>query len=340
MKDRLHVVWVSFAPLEKISGGLTSRVASTRYRITIPAAALGSNGVESKVTYLGPGTNQRTLLERFERAQAVVVGKLLAQHGFERVTGQALELIARLRARGVVVLADYSDDHFAHPVLGPAYRSLANSVDRVIASTAGLAEVVGQQTTVPVSVVTDPVEGLRAEPRRPGHAPHQLLWFGHALNLETLNYGLPQLERAKTNVAYSLTLMTAPGTGAEHLASELAGRFRAWSTQALFEELRVCDAVIIPSNPHNPQKAVKSPNRFTEALWGGSFVLAHPLPAYEELADCGWVGEDLGEGLRWYARHADEAVERVRRGQEVIAARFTPQAVAESWKTAVLSTIG
>jgi glycosyltransferase involved in cell wall biosynthesis len=338
---KLRVVWVSFAPLEKSAGGPTSPVASVRYRVTIPAAAVGAEGVESKVTHFGPGANRRTLLERFEGADAVVFGKLLAQpDGFARAAEQALDLVAQLRARGVVVLADYSDDHFADVKFGPAYRALANAVDRVVASTVGLADVISEQTPVPVSVITDPVEGARAEPRMPGQPPYSLLWFGHPVNLDTLQYGLPQLERVAARIPYSLTLMTAPGAGAEQLASKLPGRFRAWSTKALFEELRCCDAVVIPSNAYDPRKAVKSPNRFTEALWGGCFVIAHALPAYQELADYGWVGEDLGTGLSWFATHAGDTQERIRRGQTAITARFTPQAVAESWKAAILRTMG
>ena len=106
-------------------------------------------------------------------------------------------------------------------------------------------------------------------------------------------------------------------------------------TAALFEELRECDAVIIPSNPHDPRKAVKSPNRFTEALWAGRFVLAHPLPAYEALAAYGWVGEDLGEGLTWLLDHGADAVERIRQGQKWVAQHASLQAVGAAWAAAV-----
>ena len=338
MGGKPRIIWVSFAPLEKAAQGLTSSVASVRYRLTIPACALDADGFESRVTYLGAGANRRTLIERFEGADAVVFGKLLAgPERLEREAEQVFELIAQLRGRGVAVLADYSDDHFADALRGAVYRALANAVDRVVASTAGLAEVIKQQTTVPVSVITDPVEGARAELRVPHAPPYSLLWFGHSVNLDTLQYGLPQLERVAANIPYSLTLVTSPGAGAESLPG---CRFRAWSTPTLFEELRRCDAVVIPSNLYDPRKAVKSPKRFTESLWAGRFVLAHALPAYEELADYGWVGEDLGEGLRWYAGHADEARERVQRGQSLIAERFAPGNIAASWKVVILDAMG
>jgi hypothetical protein len=345
---RLRIVWVSFAPLEKTSAGLASNVASVRYRITVPAAALSAEDFECRVMHLGLNANRHSLLARFEGAEAVILGKLLGGRGFEAIGRLVLELVPELQTRGVKVLADFSDDHFSHPQLGPAFRGLANLVDRVTASTPQLGEVIREQTSAPITVIADPVEGPRGQPRvgRSSEAC-ALLWFGHPSNLDTLRYGLPQIER--TSVGYSLTLVTAPGAGAERLAGELSERghgtgrtcrFRPWSTKAVFEELQACDTVVIPSNPYDPRKRVKSPNRFTESVWAGRFVLAHPLPAYDALAEYGWVGEDLGEGLQWYRANAAAAREKIERGQATIAERHTPAAIALSWKKAIHSTLG
>lgn len=314
----MRVVWVSFAPLEKTPRGWTSQLASTRYRMLVPATAVG----ESRVMHLGPGANRRTLMERFRGADAVVLGKF-----FSGEAAPLLGIVARLRDAGVAVLADFSDDHFSSPALGDAYRSLADAVDRVVASTPNLAEVIARHSSTPVSVITDPVEGAQGEPRAPHGTPLRLLWFGHPTNLDTLRQALPQLR----DLPCELTLITSPSAGAE----QMGARFRPWSVQAVFDELRQCDAVLLPSNPHDPRKAVKSPNRFTESLWAGRFVIAHPLPAYQELADCGWVGEDIGEGAQWLAGHGEEAVQRVRRGQQIVAERFSPRAVGAAWQLAI-----
>jgi hypothetical protein len=343
-----RVVWVSFAPLEKTPAGITSNVASVRYRITVPAAALKAEGIECGAIYLNASVNRGTLLERFGAVNAVVFGKVVLHPQLEALGQLAVELAGKLRSRGVRVLADFSDDNFLHPQLGPIPRALANGVDRVTASTPGMAEVLRGVTAAPVSVITDPVEGPRGEvrARREPSAPPSLLWFGHPSNLNTLKYGLAQLERSP--LAYSLTLVTEPGAGGELLAAELSARwkgsgrecrFRPWSVDTVFEELRRCDAVVIPSNQHDPRKVVKSPNRFTESVWAGRFAIAHPLPAYEELAAYGWVGEDLAEGLQWYAQNPGAAVARVQAGQELVVQRFSPQAVAQAWKAVLLETL-
>lgn len=314
----MRIVWVSFALLRKTPAGLTCDLASVRYRITLPAAAVPG----SKVTQLVSGANRRTLLERFAGADVVVFGKLFDP----ALAEQVLELIAALRARGVKVIVDYSDDNFAHPVVGPVYRALANAADLLVASTEGLAEVLRAETAVPVRVVTDPVEGRRGEPRAAAGRPVRLLWFGHQTNLDTLRLGLPQI-----GVPFELTLITAPGSGAEAMGY----RFRAWSVKAVFDELRECDAVIIPSDRHNPRKIVKSPNRFTESLWAGRFVIAHPLPSYERLAAYGWVGDDLGEGLAWLLENPEGAAARVRAGQRAVEEHFSPQAIGRAWQAAI-----
>jgi len=313
----MRIVWVSFAPLRKTPAGLTSDLASVRYRLALPAQAIGG----SKLTHIGPGANRRTLLERFAGAEAAVFGKV-----FDVALGEpALELAAALRQRGIKVIADFSDDNFAHPVIGPVQRALANAADAVVASTEGLADVLRAQTPAPVSVVTDPVEGMRGAPRDTLRSPPRLLWFGHPLNLDTLRHALPQL------AGHPLTVMTAAGAGAEGLGD----RFRPWSTEALFEELAGCDAAVLPSIPEDPRKAVKSPNRFTEALWAGRPVLAHPLPAYQALAQFGWVGEDLKDGLAWLGSHFDHARERILAGQAWIEGHCSRAAVGRAWHAVV-----
>ena len=317
----MRVVWVSFAPLRKTPAGFASDFASIRYRLLIPAQALP----ESRVTQIAQGANRRTLLERFAGADAAVFGKIL-EPGLAPV---ALELAAALQAKGVKVIVDFCDDHFDHPQLGPVYRALANVADAIVVTTPGLADVVREQTPTEPSVVGDPVEGARREPRALRPPPLRLLWFGHPVNLDTLRHGLPQL--AARNIAFELTLVTAPRAGAEAMGH----RFRPWSSDAVFDELDKCDAVIIPSNPYDPRKSVKSANRFTEALWAGRFVIAHPLPSYEPLAPYGWVAEDLGEGLARLLEHPDEALERIRAGQEWVAAHASREAIAAAWKAAV-----
>jgi hypothetical protein len=354
---RRTVVWVSFSPIDKTPRGKpTSRLASARYRLLLPAAALEREGWESRVTYLASQANQRTVLARFEAAGVVILGKFNApQQEFERASERLGGLLQGLRQSGIRVVADFCDDHFVNPALGPVYRMLLNAADAAVASTPGLADVLREHGQSQVTVISDPVEGVRREvavrdfTRAPVSAeqPLRLLWYGHPLNLGTVVQAMPEIDVLRRQFPLALTLVSSGpevqdfsrAVDSAWRAEGSSCRYVAWTTEQVFAELGSCDAVLIPSNPHDPGKAIKSPNRFTEAVWGGRFVVAHPLPSYDELARFGWVGSDLAEGLRWLMENPAAAAERVGAGQADISARFTPEVIGRQWKAAIESVL-
>ena len=351
----LRVAWLTFEALDKTARGLTSTRASLRYRLTIPSTGLEKLGCQSSIVYVGQSPNRRSILARLEGVNAVVVGKVMVEAAkIAREAPPLLQLVADIGARGPKLLADFSDNMSSDPHRGPVDRSLANIVDRVVASTPELAEVMRQQTPVPVDTVTDPVEGARGEPRLPlavssPAEPLALVWFGHWTNFRTLRLGWQQLAPLAAERPVSLVVISTPGAERESAVAAIhaewrktgsACQFRPWSVSAVFEALREADAVIIPSDPTDPQKAVKSPNRFCESVWAGRFVVAHPLPSYQVFAACGWVGADLAEGLRWMLDHPEEALARIRAGQSAVAASHSPEVVAQAWKSVIETAIG
>jgi hypothetical protein len=345
----LRVVWLATAPIERTARGHSSPLASVRYRMMIPHAALERLGCRSTICILPPNADAKQLLAPLRKAQVVIVGKLgYHPDTLPMLVPPLLSLLDKLRASGVKVIADFCDDAFDDRQRGTFDIGLASSVDAVAASTPALAEVLRTLTHAPVTTITDPVEGERGEPRVPAagasREPLGLLWFGHPSNFDSLMAGLRELEPAASEAPFSLVALTAPGLGKEQQLAALdeawrpAGRtcrFRAWSVQATFEALRECDAVIIPSDAQDPAKAVKSPNRFTESVWAGRFVLANPLPAYLPLSGCGWVGEDLKAGLRWLCEHPQEALDRIGAGQALVSREYTPDVVGQAWKRAI-----
>jgi len=200
-----RVIWVSFAPLRKTPRGLTSDIASVRYRITLPAAALERAGWTSRAMHLGPQAKRETLLARFDAADVVIFGKYIAE-GPEFAAGaqRVLELAGELSRRGKRVLADFSDDHFASPQFGPFFHALVQVADCAVATTPGLAERLREAGARRVMVVSDPVEGQRREAavRDPAakpvvaSEPLRLLWFGHRTNLDTLRFLIPSSRRS------------------------------------------------------------------------------------------------------------------------------------------------
>ncbi len=107
-------------------------------------------------------------------------------------------------------------------------------------------------------------------------------------------------------------------------------RFTPWSPEATWDALSECDLVVVPSLP-DAKKLVKSPNRVVEPLRSGRFVVAYPLPSYQELGDYLWLGEDISAGIAWAISHPAEVLDRIESGQAYISRRFAQSIVALRW---------
>ena len=341
-------MWLTSMPLERTPLGLGSSMASARYRIIIPCAALEALGWRSRVTHAPPGANRATLLKRCEGASAAIIGKLAySDSEFAKAGPTLLDVLSQLRSMRVTLIADFSDDRTGDPLRGRFDWQIANLADLLVVSTPELAEVLRSLSPVDIRIITDPVEGKRGALKTVG-VPLRLLWFGHWNKVHSLAAGLAQLDRSASSSSLSLVLVTAPGFGAEQVARELDGRwrttgsactFRPWSVSAVFDELARCDAVVIPADPNNRRDAVRSHNRFSESVWAGRFVVAHPLPSYQALAEFGWVGEDLATGLAAFLADGVEAKRRILAGQDYIAKHFNPSVIAEAWNAALVAAI-
>ena len=88
--------------------------------------------------------------------------------------------------------------------------------------------------------------------------------------------------------------------------------------------------VIIPTGV----SAAKSGNRLIEAVRAGKFVVAEPLPAYEEFAEWMWVG-DLREGVEWALGNEKECLKRVRKAQKYVQKHYSMEVIGPKWLEAV-----
>jgi hypothetical protein len=111
----------------------------------------------------------------------------------------------------------------------------------------------------------------------------------------------------------------------------LRTRFVPWSLEAVDSALLACDLVLIPVELGNPRKLAKSPNRLTQALHGGRFAVASPLPAYQPYAEFCYLGADLCQGIRWAIGHPAEILQRIRRGQAYLDRHHSLEVVARFW---------
>jgi hypothetical protein len=135
-----------------------------------------------------------------------------------------------------------------------------------------------------------------------------VLWFGHASNLE-------DLERVRDRIKQPLTI----------LSNFPREDITAWSLAAQADALQKCAVVILPTG----KSACKSANRLLESVMAGKYVVAEPLPAYEEFTDL-WVG-DLVEGLDAAFANPDRALKCVGWAQGKIIEKYSPKVIGGKW---------
>jgi SAM-dependent methyltransferase len=328
----MHIAWLNEVEFQQDpKGGLTSHLASARYRCIIPARELKPLAVECSILGNLKNVNLTELQGHWQKLNCdiAVVGKFFSP--------DMMAIAATARANGMRLIADYCDNRFDKPEIGPLYIQMAQMADCVVASTTMMAQIIKQYTGRDASIVPDPFEGPLAEPKfAPDAAALKLLWFGHPTNLDTLAPILGKLAKyAQQEQKLSLTIMTAPdptlheklNVQTPHFSIQLA----AWGIEELWCALQACDLVIIPSLA-NEKKLVKGANRLIEALCAGRPVVAYPLPSYQEFHDYCWLNEDIVQGIKAAMRDQALTLQKTAAGQNYIKQHYAPIVIAQKWR--------
>jgi hypothetical protein len=361
----MDITWVAYYSIERAGDQYVSDVASVRYRLLIPAHALSKLGHRVEFLQIGANDHSEDIMSRV-RGEVVIISKLVAS---DREMSEKLSMLTRrivesVQASGRRAIADFCDDHFAHPLLGNYYRALVNDVALNVASTPEMAEILRRHTQRPICVVGDPYEGVKGcvkfrPPRREarnligrviqnisgiaGKCTLKLLWFGHGSNLRSIVELFPGMRTLAADYTVELHLVTVSHPEVERICADsnenygpaFTIRLSIWSTDVTWHALQNCDLVLIPIQSNDPSKLVKSPNRLVEALWAGRFVVANPIPSYEEFGDFVWLGDRLVNGVRWALAHPAEVRRKIAAGQEYIQKNYSPEAIARQWDSAL-----
>lgn len=263
-------------------------VASTRYRIIIPAYQL-----------------QRMGHEITKDAPILVFNK-------GSIDPEVLKLYSK-------TVYDVCDDNFDCEQRGREYLEHTKRANAVTVNSECMRFIVHQKTGRSAVVIPDPYEH---EEWAPSWGEGRL-WFGHWTNLKDLD---------RCGVSASVLTAGAPeGSRASAILSRMP--HEAWSPEAMDRAFRTHAIVVIPTG----RAIAKSANRLIESVRAGKFVVAEPLPAYEEFSRWMWVG-DMKEGVAWAESHKDECLERVKACQLYIREKYSPERIGVMWER-VLSSI-
>lgn len=329
----MRILFVTSTPLLQGPAGPTSMLASIRYRVLMPAQELSRAGHAVQIAST-PDSGWNDANSRQFEADHVVFSK-----SFNAANE---ELATRMRGKGARIWFDICDNHFLHPTNRQHFEKMIDLADGLIASTPLLAEEVLNRKGRSCALVTDPVEGERAEPAFAPQLPRvRLLWFGHPGNLPALSAQIGSLAALAQTLPLELRIVTALGPelqafGAEH--ARLGGPFRVevdpWSPVATRSALERSDIVIIPTNS-GAYAPAKSPNRLIESLWAGRAVVAHAIPAYLPFAECAWLGDDIAQGVWETVESRERIVARIAAGQRLIGRAHAPFVIGRQWLAAL-----
>jgi len=251
------------------------QMASYRYRAEIPAKALGASINDWK-------------------ADVLIVSK---------PDGLQIHDVAAQQVRGAKLIVDICDSHLSNL----HYKRMLALADAVTCSSEVLRQRL-EEMGYDATVIDDPYEFDEEPPHY--ETTNDLLWFGHALNLPSLERIRPQLS------GYPLRVVTN------------ANGQIPWSLSGMKAEFALADIVVMPATAD-----YKSCNRTVEAIRQGCFVVAEPHPSIMDLPGM-WIG-NIKEGIEWASQHPAEANQRTELAQAYIAARFSPQTVGCAWSRVI-----
>ena len=321
--------------------------ASLRLRVGLPARELARRVPVClvPVRYI---EHDPTLAE-LGVVRAIVVAKLpvrllSGEPGLAAALADWVEAMARKHR----VVADFCDDlaaaaaMYSLPALAEFQHRLLRACPVTVPS-AALRERLAADAGHDISIIEDPYESAAAgEPRFNPGPTLRCVWFGV--------FGPPLrafIEAQFTGIARRLAarpveLAFVTHASHENLVREMASalreahpyfslRFVAWSLEATARELKQADLVVLPQDAGTDWGRVKSHNRLVEAIRAGRFAVVSPIPAYLELENYAWVGEDLAAGVEWALEHPDEVRNRLVAGQAYVADRFAPARIGQQW---------
>jgi hypothetical protein len=314
-----------------------SSIASFRYRVQAPQAALQRRGHKSEL--FDPARQGRYDMVVFSKSYGP------ADH----------EIAAALKAAGKRVTLDICDNHFYNPFDLPRYRQARNDLlkmiglcDQVICSTPALAEIVTREANLRTSplVIGDMAElidvpGHHEQERRNASDRASLLWFGShgspnaPSGMSDLLLVAPHLHAAAAIRPFELVVASNSNKKFAALASQLPvpTRYVEWSQETFPQILARTDAVIIPLS-HNPFVACKTHNRITTALGAGIPVVADSIESYREFESFCFL-DDWRNGLSAVLDDAGTARRRARAARPYIEAKWSIDRLAPLWEEAL-----
>lgn len=222
---------------------------------------------------------------------------------------EPIEIAQSAKESGSRIVYDVVNEHLEGEK-GVYYRSMIALADAVTCGSEWMRRRILDATGKTATVIDDPWETDEAETQCEGR---DVLWFGHGANLRSALHAFDAVFAAKANPVVC--------SNAQHKA------IVPWSPEEERRQLERCALVLLTAS--NPGA---STNRVVKALRSGRFVIAQDIESWRELRDYIWIG-DIRQGVEWALSNRQQALEKVRAGQEYVREKKSPQAIGRAWST-------
>jgi len=306
-------------------------MASYRYRTLMPAQLLDSLGYDVKICRADQKTVPGIYIfsKHFNPKEEYVFAKKLKDPNF--TAANVTSVIAGEGNNKSIIIFDICDSHFNADNIGSYYKEMVKLADIVVCSTEKMKEVVQKHCSDSEQgrnpwVILDSYEFPERTPRFNWEQSDitSILWYGHPTNIK-------HLQRVWNDLGGSnLMIITKEG-----VQLEVDGKpfpIVPYSIDSLLWGFAQCDITIIPNAGSN---SAKGANRMIESIRQGVFVVAEPMPAYEEFRDWMYIGE-IKEGIEWCRQNKAELQGRIQKAQEYIIKEYNPTKTGERWQRLIL----
>ena len=306
-------------PIETIS---SSDLASTRLRL---GTLLKSNNLKQLEVTFGSSIKNNPAM--------IMIGKpsFLAGDILEDLW---LSQIIKNKTNGSKIILDYTDDHLNDiSSTSNFYYQYLPYIDAAVTSSLYLKKALQKHFQGHIEIITDPIEVPISKPHCKTNETVNILWFGHASNIDYLKDIVSQWKDLKTKLILNILTnedgMIIFKKNQPSIPKNLSINIMRWSRDAMINTAKFCNLCIIPSNPNDLKKAGVSSNRLITALALGLPTAADNLNSYNEFKD--YFIDIRSEVFDLLLNHPNNYNHLVTKAQQRIIPNFTQDKIGLEW---------
>lgn len=235
---------------------------------------------------------------------------------------------------GAKIILDYTDDHlnFKSPMTSFYERSLPY-IHAAITSSTFLAYKLKQKSKFSIEIIPDAIEVPIFKPKIKQNSSRNILWFGHASNINYLIEFINEWRNLKQKMTIFI-LTNEQGVvifnqTKFNIDKNLSIQLGLWSIQEMVSISRTCDLIIIPSDSSDPKKAGVSSNRLITALALGLPTAANVMESYKEYNQ--YFTDIDSEKFIELVDNPDRFHNQVLEAQNRIITQFTQETIGQRW---------